>query len=124
MDEESKVIEINEISDDQHKELQNSMKRTIYKHILHDVNNALTWRIRWAKLSVFFGLNSEILMVVVIILCFASGASSEESSKSKLAFLGGVFNILAFSLNRLNSFSKNESSVKTQMINKYSKMLI
>lgn len=100
-------------------QIQETVTRSIYSHLLNDINNSFLWRYRWAKIANYTSSLSEVLVVAAAIMCFIAGFYEIKS----IAFSAGVTNILAFSCKRMSIFSKNESSIKTNTINGISKSI-
>ena len=89
------------------------IEKYIRPNMIGDIENCFLWRKRWEKISTTSFCLSEILGLIQTGLAF----SAASFNLVLVSYLAGMFGILCIALNRFGSYSKNESSEKTNQLN-------
>jgi hypothetical protein len=82
-------------------------------NMIGDIKNCFLWRKRWEKIASTSFCFSEILGLIQTALAF----SAASFNLVLISYLAGMFGVLCIALNRFGSYSKNESSDKTNQLN-------
>jgi hypothetical protein len=82
-------------------------------NMIDDIKNSFLWRKRWGKISSSVFCCAEILGLIQTGLAF----SAASFNLVLISYLAGMFGVLCIALNRFGSYSKNESSEKTNQLN-------
>jgi hypothetical protein len=82
-------------------------------NMIDDIKNCFLWRKRWGKIASSSFCFSEILGLIQTGLAF----SAASFNLVLISYLAGMFGVLCIACNRFGSYSKNESSDKTNQLN-------
>ena len=82
-------------------------------NMIDDIKNCFLWRKRWGKISSSIFCCAEIIGLIQTGLAF----SAASFNLVLISYLAGMFGVICIALNRFGSYSKNESSEKTNQLN-------
>jgi hypothetical protein len=91
----------------------------IKKNLEDEINDATTLRFTWARIATAMYCISEILMIIQTALSFT--AASYQIIL--ISYLAGIIGVVAIGLNRFGAYSKNQSTEKTNQLNKLLKTI-
>jgi hypothetical protein len=82
-------------------------------NMIDDIKNCFFWRKGWTKIATISFCVSEILSLIQTGLAFSAASFDLQL----ISYLSGIVGVLCIAFNRFGSYSKNESSEKTNQLN-------
>jgi len=89
------------------------MKQYIRPRMEKDINDSISWRDKWGKISNVFFSFAEILCIIQTVLAF----SASSYDLKLISYLAGMLGVLSISFNRFGTYARNASSEKTAQLN-------